>query len=57
MRKPQTNQSLRLRKRKKTENDLPAKARDELNPLMNQGLADAIDLQMHFFEAYSQASK
>ena len=35
-----------------TENDLPLKARVELNALMNQRLADAIDLQMQLKQAH-----
>jgi starvation-inducible DNA-binding protein len=35
-----------------TENDLPKNAREELNTLMNQRLADAIDLQMQLKQAH-----
>src|SRR5580765_146700 len=35
-----------------TENDLPKKARTELNALMNQRLADAIDLQLQLKQAH-----
>ena len=35
-----------------TENDLPKKQRKELNELMNQRLADAVDLQMQMKQAH-----
>ena len=35
-----------------TENDLPKNAREELNTLMNQRLADAVDLQMQLKQAH-----
>src|SRR6188768_1736804 len=35
-----------------TENDLPKKARTELNALMNQRLADAVDLQLQLKQAH-----
>ena len=35
-----------------TENDLPKNAREEVNTLMNQRLADAIDLQMQLKQAH-----
>lgn len=35
-----------------TENDLPKKQRQELNQLMNQRLADAVDLQMQMKQAH-----
>src|SRR2546423_7547589 len=35
-----------------TENDISQKRRSELNALMNQGLADAVDLQMQIKQAH-----
>ena len=35
-----------------TENDIPKTARESLNPLINQRLADAVDLQMQIKQAH-----
>src|SRR6267154_5149350 len=50
--KTSTNTLMEPSKMFETENDLPKNAREELNTLMNQRLADAIDLQMQLKQAH-----
>src|SRR5258706_15136498 len=50
--KTSTNRLMEPSKMFETENDLPKNAREELNTLMNQRLADAIDLQMQLKQAH-----
>ena len=50
--KTSTNRLMEPSKMFETENDLPKNAREELNTLMNQRLADAIDLQVQLKQAH-----
>src|SRR5580658_4844568 len=50
--KPTTGKSPRTPKMYETENDISQKSRLELNALMNQRLADAVDLQMQMKQAH-----
>src|SRR6267143_6961396 len=50
--KTSTNRLIEPSKMFETENDLPKNAREELNTLMNQRLADAIDLQVQLKQAH-----
>src|SRR6058998_1625933 len=51
MRKP-TNPTMEAPQMYETENDIPRTARTELNALINQRLADAVDLQMQLKQAH-----
>src|SRR6267143_1140840 len=50
--KTSTNRLIEPSKMFETENDLPKNAREELNTLVNQRLADAVDLQMQMKQAH-----
>jgi len=50
--KTATNQSTKSEMMYDTENDISQKSRAELNALMNQRLADAVDLQMQMKQAH-----
>ncbi len=50
--KPTTGKSPRTTKMYETENDISQKRRLELNGLMNQRLADAVDLQLQMKQAH-----
>src|SRR5258705_9182103 len=50
--KSTTNKSTPQPKMYETENDIPQQRRSELNALMNQRLADAVDLQMQMKQAH-----
>src|SRR5580658_9506811 len=50
--KPTTGKSPRTPKMYETENDISQKRRLELNALMNQRLADAVDLQLQMKQAH-----
>src|SRR6267143_2328168 len=50
--KTSTNRLIEPSKMFETENDLPKNAREELNTLMNQRLADALDLQLQLKQAH-----
>jgi starvation-inducible DNA-binding protein len=50
--KPTTGKSPRMIKMYETENDISQKRRLELNALMNQRLADALDLQLQMKQAH-----
>src|SRR5580658_3319459 len=50
--KPTTGKSPRTPKMYETENDISKKLRLELNALMNQRLADAVDLQLQMKQAH-----
>jgi starvation-inducible DNA-binding protein len=50
--KPQTDSTVEPPAMYETENDLPKSARTELNALINQQLADAIDLQQQLKQAH-----
>src|SRR5260370_25228868 len=50
--KSTTNKPTPQAKMYETENDIPKERRSELNALMNQRLADAVDLQMQMKQAH-----
>jgi len=50
--KPTINKPTPQSKMYETENDVPEQRRSELNALMNQRLADAVDLQMQMKQAH-----
>src|SRR4051812_2090259 len=50
--KPESNEAGEATPMYETENDLPKTARTELNVLINQRLADAVDLQMQLKQAH-----
>src|SRR5580698_3547286 len=50
--KTRTNGTNEARMMYETENDLPKSARSELNALINQRLADVVDLQMQLKQAH-----
>src|SRR2546427_2131308 len=50
--KHRTTKSRRILNVYKTENDIPQELRLKLNVLANQGLADAVDLQMQLKQAH-----
>jgi starvation-inducible DNA-binding protein len=50
--KPRSNEVVGATRMYETENDLPKAARTELNALINQRLADAVDLQMQLKQAH-----
>src|SRR5258706_457630 len=50
--KSTTNKPTPQPKMYETENDIPEQRRSELNALMNQRLADAVDLQMQMKQAH-----
>ena len=50
--KSATNKPTPQPKMYETENDIPEQRRSELNALMNQRLADAVDLQMQMKQAH-----
>src|SRR5213595_2422472 len=50
--KTSTRNTVEIPKMYETENDIPEQRRSELNALMNQRLADAVDLQMQMKQAH-----
>src|SRR6266581_1418302 len=50
--KRRTNVTIEASQMYETENDIPKPARTELNALINQRLADAVDLQMQLKQAH-----